>query len=89
MMFTFKRNAEGEETIHVGDVPVAKCLPLCTRHDGEYIPIRDVPGVDGDMIVEAIERADEAGFWAASVGGADIWVYSPVNNEVTVEVPSC
>jgi hypothetical protein len=66
MLFTFKRDEEGREHIYVDDVCVAQCLPLCTQHDGEYLPVQDVPGVDGDLIVDAIERADEAGFWGMS-----------------------
>lgn len=63
MQFTFKRDDEGRETIEVGGVIVAKCLPLCTRKDGDYLYVQDVPGVDDPLIVEAIERADAAGFW--------------------------
>ena len=93
MMFTFKRDANGEETIHVGDILVAKCMPLCTRLDGEFIPVQDVPGVDDEMIVDAIERADEAGFWrtpkvVGMTAGGGLIVHGPCF-QVTVEVPSC
>lgn len=90
MQFVFKRDEEGRERIYVGDVCVAQCLPLCTQHDGEYLPIQDVPGVDGDLIVDAIERADEAGFWTASdAGGVLPWGENGTvcPNEVTVDVP--
>lgn len=82
MQFVFKRDEEGRERIYVGDVCVAQCLPLCTQHDGEYLPIQDVPGVDGDLIVDAIERADEAGFWHYGDYGGGYNL-----DEVTVDVP--
>lgn len=90
MQFVFKRDEEGRERIYVGDVCVAQCLPLCTQHDGEYLPIQDVPGVDGDLIVDAIERADEAGFWKfdAKTEPAEVnHGLDYINNEVTVDVP--
>jgi hypothetical protein len=89
MLFTFKRDDEGRERIYVGDVCVAKCMPLCTRLDGEYLPVQDVPGVDGEMIVDAIERAGEAGFWEEEphedMHGWRVKWKRP--SEVTVDVP--
>jgi hypothetical protein len=83
MMFTFKRDANGVETIHVGDACVA------TLRNGRSLNWNwglVVPGVHSGPIADAIERADEAGFWD--------WDHLRNNrpfirNEVTVEVPSC
>lgn len=91
MQFTFKRDEEGRERIYVGDVCVAHCLPLCTQHDGEYLPMQGVPGVDGEIIVDAIERADEAGFWRPIDSGKHVLVINASGPtwvvECTVDVP--
>ena len=80
MLFTFKRDDEGRERIYVGDVCVAThayadkfMIHEWDRHD--Y-----VQGVDDDIIWDAIERADDAGFWCRC-GGCDL---EP--GEVTVDV---
>ena len=87
MMFTFKRDANGVETIHVGDVCVAKS-------DGPH-PYDGSGGFDliygiGDHAIrEAIERADAAGFWDEAMS-LNPWANHCFRNaEVTVEVPSC
>lgn len=89
MLFTFKRDDDGRERIYVGDVCVAEL-----RHGaGEAYPVTVVPGVDGDHIADAIERADEAGFWMGKVVGVDDegTVYRSASRyetaEISVDVP--
>ena len=85
MQFTFRRDEEGRERIYVGDVCVFMMDP--SRPPGERGELMGkVDGVDDDAINDAIERADEAGFWDTAIGGADIWIYGPVKHEVTVDV---
>ncbi len=58
MLFTFKRDDEGRERIYVGDVCVAEM-----HH--QYGPqwLGSVLGLMEHHVHDAIERADEAGFW--------------------------
>lgn len=83
MLFTFKRDEEGRERIYVGDV--------CVRHSNEDVCVvggqraEVVIGVTDAHISDAIERADEAGFWEVRKMSEfdDEWI----SGEVTVDVP--
>lgn len=88
MRFTFRRDEEGTERIYVGDVCAAVKLqtgaPL-------FVAICSISGVTDRHFADAIERADEAGFWD-SRGDAyyvttQTWKTAWMHNEVTVEVP--
>ncbi len=91
MLFTFKRDEEGRERIYVGDVCVAR---MCDGHTSKQWRWATMPveaEVDDMDIDDAIERADEAGFWRApkavgmTVGGGLI-ILGPCF-QVTVDVP--
>lgn len=62
MLFTFKRDDEGRETIEVGGVPIAR---IKRNDDGTHYShgLAHVPGIEAEHVSEAIERADAAGFW--------------------------
>lgn len=83
MLFTFRRDAEGRETIHVGDVAIAKVAA------NQFVErLGDAPGVEHGRILDAIERADEAGFWARKMSARPPkYVNNYVASEVTVDVP--
>lgn len=85
MLFTFKRDNEGRERIYVGDV----CVAQVWRKGNHDIVDSSMPAV---QIRDAIERADEAGFWAQEAAEWNVlkrafkdgqWK----NNEVTIDVP--
>lgn len=76
MLFTFKRDDEGRERIYIGDVCVAK---FRSRLVWEWM-LESPEEVTRAHICDAIERADEAGFWG------DDWDM-PRLNEITVDVP--
>lgn len=98
MLFTFKRDEEGRERIYVGDVCVWQ-----SRGDMRFnagAGVHQVPGTtthkeEFNVVCDAIERADVAGFWAMRdarsfeditrhlEAGVDAWI----NDEVTVDVP--
>jgi hypothetical protein len=84
MLFTFKRDDEGRERIYVGDVLMAgiECMKPLLAYA--------VAGVTYDALIDAIERADEAGFWGDEwcddCGTTDCHTV-PRKNEVTVDVP--
>ncbi len=77
MLFTFKRDDEGRERIYVGGVCVAKMIP---NSEFDVLDHR----FDRESVNEAIERADEAGFWSKGLPYPKA-LY--LRNEVTVDVP--
>lgn len=93
MQFTFKRDEEGRERIYVGDVCIA-ALSMYVKGRVDVIPAT-VAGLQEDHVHDAIEHADEAGFWAMHdassfsdmvahlEAGHDAWI----NDEVAVDVP--
>jgi hypothetical protein len=87
MLFTFKRDSEGREAIHLGEVAIARKV----EHPEGWEWLSDIPGVTADHISDAAIKADEAGFWALSdSGGALPWGESITTNlceSVTVDVP--
>jgi hypothetical protein len=92
VLFTFKRDSEGRETIYIGDVPIAR--PNDFPEGMEWIG-SPPPGVTADHLQTACAMADEAGFWERRTKdkilsgyyeqhlGMDEWL----RNEVTVDVP--
>ena len=89
MLFTFRRDGEGRERIYVGDVCVAHMSDgMLSRPDGEgwsFRPISTMQYVTASHINDAIERADEAGFWHQQETMPHRWEY--VDNCVKVDVP--
>lgn len=84
MLFTFKRDAEGRETIHVGDVAIARV----TDHFGGFEWLASPPaGVTADHVYEAAVNADEAGFFWG-VDGIESHRVDDVSVSVPVRVPS-
>lgn len=95
MQFTFKRDEEGRECIYVDDVRVADIWHSPARCVVGATMVADAT-LSKRQMEDAIERADEAGFWAMrdarSFGdiaalletGVDAWL----NDEVTVDVPT-
>ena len=85
MMFTFKRNAEEIETIHVDDMRVA--VIFRGGQGATHISMcREPPmGVDMQRLEEAARKADSAGFWQRwpSMGGPGDYRRSLVRVEVT------
>lgn len=91
MLFTFKRDEEGFERIYVGDV----CVAELKAHDFDGSLVIDVlcmyDGVHEIHLDNAIEPADEAGFWKKR----SVFMVSPFDkqgsefivNEVIVDVP--
>lgn len=92
MLFTFKRDDEGRERIFVGDVCVAivSMMPVYGR---TWAMADSITGITPRHVNDAIERADEAGFWMGKIVGVDDegTVYRSASkyddNEVTVDVP--
>jgi hypothetical protein len=92
MLFTFKRDEEGRERIYVGDVCVARM-----RQDGpdeqhieRWLWVTNVHRVHDGHIVDAIERADKAGFWSEHLhetGPCESQWLVLCPHEVTVDVP--
>lgn len=77
MLFTFRRDADGRETIHVGDVAIAR------TNDGpeSFEWLASPPaGITAEHVLEASVMADEALFWHEVLLD---WY----TNEVTVDVP--
>lgn len=60
MRFTFRRDEEGTERIYVGDVCAAVKLQTWAPL---FVAICSICGVTDRHFADAIERADEAGFW--------------------------
>lgn len=87
MLFTFKRDDEGRERIYVGDV----CVAELKAHDYDGSLVIDVLSMPlnatEEHIDDAIDRADEAGFWARSHWGITDTTSAWDRNEVTVDVP--
>lgn len=80
MQFMFKRDEEGRERIYVGDVLVAGI-------DGRRpLLAYAVAGVTYRHLEDAIERADEAGFWQRRSPLMD-GAASYRRRETTVDVP--
>lgn len=78
MLFTFKRDSEGRETIHVGDVAIARV----NNHPEGFEWLASPPaGVTAERVREAAVKADEDGFWYAEGFGFNGL------DEVTVSVP--
>lgn len=75
MLFTFKRDADGRETICLGDTTIALTTPPA--------------GVMADHVREACVMADEAGFWDSDewTDGDGVATLVPPPGEVTVNVP--
>lgn len=88
MQFVFKRDEEGRERICVGGVCVAQNAVGVTAYESVYV----ADGVDRKALDDAIERADEAGFWARrQQWSADLPFHDEcgpwINNTITVDVP--
>jgi hypothetical protein len=86
MLFTFKRDEEGVERIYHNGVRFA--ILGAHEYDGSLIcTLCATPphGVNENHIDDAIERADEAGFWEVRKMSEfdDEWI----SGEVTVDVP--
>lgn len=84
MQFVFKRDEEGYEHIHVGDV----CIAVLSHHVKGRVDVipATIAGLQEQHVHDAIERADEAGFWEAcnTCQGHDC---GRRYDEVTVDVP--
>lgn len=93
MQFVFKRDGEGRERIYVGDVCVVYMID--EAHSWGFHEATKGILITSRQVDDAIERADEAGFWAPVehidrrynrlIRGSTehgIWVA-----EVTVDVP--
>lgn len=65
MQFTFKRDEEGHERIYVGDVCVAQFYDAKDFKEWEFVASPIPFGLNVYHVHDAIERADEAGFWAS------------------------
>lgn len=76
MLFTFKRDSEGRETIHVGDVAIARV----TDHPEGFEWLNSMPGITSEHIREAAVKADEGLFWHEVLLD---WY----TDDVTVDVP--
>jgi hypothetical protein len=64
MLFTFKRDEEGRERIYMDNVCVWMCNGDMRTNTGRgWTNVAD-PVFDAKVMGDAIERADEAGFWA-------------------------
>lgn len=59
MLFTFRRDDEGRETIEVGGLAIAR--PTNGPEGFEWL--NSMPGITAEHIREAAIKADEAGFW--------------------------
>jgi hypothetical protein len=60
MQFAFKRDSDGRETVHVGDVAIARV----TTHPEGFEWLSSPPaGVTAEHVREAAAKADEALFW--------------------------
>jgi hypothetical protein len=65
MQFTFKRDSEGRETIHVADVAIARV----TDHPEGFEWLSSPPsGVTAEHVREAAVKADEMDFWTYNTG---------------------
>lgn len=72
MLFTFRRDNEGRETIEVGGIVIAR-----TNGGPEGFEwLGSIPGITAEDIDEAATLADEAGFWGRTN-----------KDKVTVDVP--
>jgi hypothetical protein len=90
MTFTFKRDEEGRETISVDGVAVAR-LPEDLRFKFKWAMMAHVDGVTHDNIDDAIERAEQRGFWRVVPyeTAPGVMEFLPlVPCEIMVEVPS-
>lgn len=68
MLFTFRRDAEGRETIHVGDVAIARIRHDLPAECDDIEWLASPPaGVTAEHVREAAVKADEAGFWKSSL----------------------
>jgi hypothetical protein len=83
MLFTFKRDDEGRERMYVGNVCV---FVFANTDDRRGYQNAHVPGVTDKHLVDAIERADEAGFWDQCDGCGKDHPFMR-KDEVTVDVP--
>lgn len=87
MLFTFRRDDEGRETIEVGGLTIARF----NGYPEEFEWLNSMPGITAEHVYEAAAKADEAGFWtqeavpypAPTRGRYFRWI----ENEVTVDVP--
>jgi hypothetical protein len=65
MQFAFKRDREGRETIHVGDVAIARIRHDLPAECDDIEWLASPPaGITAEYISEACVMADERGFWA-------------------------
>lgn len=89
MQFTFRRDEEGRERIYVGDVCVAEGGGAHATILSKGYDLVDWIAADRfhapDILSDAIERADEAGFWGTSP--APFFTFTWDINEVIVDVP--
>ncbi len=88
MLFTFKRGEEGRERICVGDVCVATMFEG-TGHarSWSWRPVAETTAIDTRHINDAIERADEAGFWERRMPRNPFCGPFFVHDEIAVDVP--
>lgn len=89
MLFTFKRDEEGRERICVGDACVWTCRGDL-RHNTGHGVLCD--GFNAKTMGDAIESADEAGFWEMGMRpfpppARGMMRQAFLCNEVTVDVP--
>lgn len=80
MLFTFRRDDEGRETIAVGGITIART----TSGPEGFEWLNSLPGITAEHVREAAVRADEAGFWTPLVPTPPLDIL-PV--ETTVDVP--
>lgn len=87
MLFTFRRDDEGRETIVVGGVTIART----TGGPEGFEWLNSLPGITAEHVREAAVKADESGFWEPpratniTVGGGII-IRGPCM-QLTVSVP--
>ena len=87
MLFTFRRDDEGRETIEVGGLAIARI----TNGPEGFEWLNSMPGITAEHVREAAVKADETGFWtqeavpypAPTRGRYFMWI----ENEVVVDVP--
>ena len=73
MLFTFRRDNDGRETIEVNGLAIARP----NNHPEGFEWINSMPGITAEHVREAAVKADEAGFWEEGYFRED---------EVTVDV---
>ena len=83
MLFAFRRDDDGRETIEVGGLAVAR--PTNGPEGFEWL--NSMPGITAEHVREAAVKADEAGFWERLVPVNPWETAMTMRDEVTVDVP--